>query len=139
MTDNTDMQLTDFYQHVYQAGNLRSTDHARRWTNGVLETLGTVLDRRSKRAISKNLPDELATSLNGVFWLLHFRDPHYSSDEFCRRVAKRSGNSDAEFARLPTRAVFGGLRLFIGPDLDQRVANSLSPEVSLLWQEARPD
>ncbi len=139
MTDSTDMQLTDFYQHVFQAGNLRSTDHARRWTRGVLETLGTVLDRRSKRAISKNLPDELATSLNGVFWLLHFRDPRYSSDEFYRRVAKRSGNSDTEFARHPTRAVFGGLRLYIGPDLDQRVADSLSPEVSLMWQEARPD
>jgi uncharacterized protein (DUF2267 family) len=139
MTDSSDMQLTEFYQHVYQAGNLPSLDHAQRWTNGVLETLGTVLDRRSKRAISKNLPDELATSLNGVFWLLHFRDPHYSSDEFCRRVAKRSGNSDSEFARLPTQAVFGGLRLFIGPDLDQRVASSLSPEVNLLWQEARPD
>jgi uncharacterized protein (DUF2267 family) len=139
MTDSSDMQLTEFYQYVYQAGNLPSLDHAQRWTNGVLETLGTVLDRRSKRAISKNLPDELATSLNGVFWLLHFRDPHYSSDEFCRRAAKRSGNSDSEFARLPTQAVFGGLRLFIGPDLDQRVASSLSPEVNLLWQEARPD
>jgi uncharacterized protein (DUF2267 family) len=80
----------------------------------------------------------LATSLNGVFWLLHFRDPDYSSGEFCRRVAKRSGNSDAEFARLPTQAVFGGLRLYIGPDLDQRIADSLSPEVSLMWQDARP-
>ena len=139
MTDTADMQLTGFYQHVYQVGKLRSMDHAQRWTTGVLKTLGTVLDRRSKRAVSKNLPDELATSLNGVFWLLHFRDPNYSSDEFCRRVAKRSGNSDAEFARLPTKAVFGGLRLYIGPDLDQRVADSLSPEVSLMWQEARPD
>jgi uncharacterized protein (DUF2267 family) len=139
MTDSTDMQLTGFYEHVFQMGNLRSMDHARRWTNGVLETLGTVLDRKSKRAVSKNLPEELASSLNGVFWLLHFRDPMYSSDEFCRRVAKRSGNSDGEFARVPTQAVFGGLRLYIGPDLDQRVADSLSPEVSLMWQEARPD
>jgi len=139
MTETTNMQLTGFYEHVYQVGNLRTMDHARRWTNGVLETLGTVLDRRSKRAVSKNLPDELATSLNGVFWLLHFRDPHYSSEEFCQRVTKRSGNSDAEYARLLIRAVFGGMRLYIGPELDQRVADSLSPEMSSMWLEARPN
>lgn len=139
MLDTTDNHLTEFYQHVCEAGNLLSMKHARRWTRGVLETLGTVLDRKSRRAVSKNLPKELATSLNGVFWLLHFRDPFYSSDEFCERVAKRSGNSDAEFARLPTLAVFGGLREYIGPDLDQRIADSLSPEVSSMWQKSRPD
>ena len=139
MSDITDKQLTGFYERIRQVGELRSTDHAQRWANGVLETLGTALDRGSKRAVAKNLPAELASSLNGVFWLLHFRDPQFSIDEFCQRVAKRSGNSDAEFARIPTRAVFSGLRLYIGPELDQRVAESLSPEVSSMWQEARPD
>lgn len=139
MTPTDEEQLVSFYQYVYEVGSLRSVNHARRWTRGVLETLGTVLDRRSKRAVKKNLPEELATSLNGVFWLLHFRDPNYSIEDFCKRAAKRSGNSDAEFARQPTEAVFGGLREYIGPDLDQRIADSLPTEVSLSWQQARPE
>lgn len=139
MTPTDEEQLVSFYQYVYEVGSLRSVNHARRWTRGVLETLGTVLDRRSKRAVKKNLPEELATSLNGVFWLLHFRDPNYSIEDFCKRAAKRSGNSDAEFARQPTEAVFGGLREYIGPDLDRRIADSLPTEVSLSWQQARPE
>ena len=136
MNDRIGNNLDGYYKHVLDNGKLRSVDHARRWSTGVLKTLGTSLDRGSKKALANSLPEELAASLNGVFWLLHFRDPEMSSHDFCLRAARRSGNSDAEFARFPTMAVFGGLRAFVDDDLDTRVANALSPEVRELWQQA---
>lgn len=101
-----------------------------------MRTFGTVLGRKTKRALAKELPDELAQSLKDVFWLLHFRNPNLSRDEFLKRVAMRSGNSDAEFAALPTQAVFAGLRFFISPELERQVAQSLSPELESYWKQA---
>lgn len=128
--------LNDFYRYVQEEGKLLSPEHARRWSDGVLRTLGTALDRRTKKRLAKALPEELADSLTGVFWLLHFRDPNLSSYAFRRMAARRSGNTDADFARIPTLAVFGGVKRMIDDDLKRDVAETLAPEVQELWQQA---
>jgi uncharacterized protein (DUF2267 family) len=130
------MDLDSYYRYVTGVGELRTPQHARRWTDGVLRTLGTALSRQAKRALAKELPDELARSVNDVFWLLHFRDPNLGRDEFLHRAGRRSGNSNGEFAAVPTRAVFAGLRFYISTEVDQQIADTLSPQLHDLWQEA---
>ncbi len=137
MAEFENSQLDDFYGFIRNRATLRSTNHAREWARGTLEMLGTILDRGTKRAVSKNLPADLARSLNGIFWLAYFRNSNYPAEEFCQRVARRSGNSDSEFARIPVKAVFAGLQLYLGPDLDQRVSKSLPPEIQQMWQESQ--
>jgi uncharacterized protein (DUF2267 family) len=134
--DMDDSNLLQFYDYVYGTGKLRTVEHARRWSNGVLNTLGLCLDRGTKKNLAKKLPEELTKSLKGVFWLLYFRDPQMSSEEFLSRAARRSGNTDAEFAYYPTLAVFSGLKHFIDSDLEDRVSKALSQEVQELWQKA---
>jgi uncharacterized protein (DUF2267 family) len=51
-------------------------------------------------------------------------------------VARRSGNTDAQFARFPILAVFGGVKQMINQDLQREVAKSLAPEVRELWEQA---
>lgn len=131
-----DSDLSNYYRQVMIQGKLRTIDHARRWSYGVLNTLGTSLDRKTKMALADELPEELARSLKGVFWLLHFRDPAMTSVEFQQRAARRSGNSDAEFARYPIEAVFGGLKQYLNDSLDTRVGDALPGEVRELWLQA---
>jgi uncharacterized protein (DUF2267 family) len=128
--------LTQFYQGVQKVGKLRTEEHARRWTVGVLKTLGVNLPGRTKRKLARALPNGLARPLTDVFWLLHFRNANLSGDDFQRAVARRSGNSDAQFARFPVLAVFGGIKQMINQDLQREVAQSLSPEVRELWEQA---
>lgn len=137
MTDTSKEKLKTYYDHVMVAGKLRTLDHAKTWSDGVLKTFGTVLDRGTKKALAKRLPRELADSLSSVFWLMHFRDPNQSSEEFLQRAARRSGNSDGEFARYPTQAVFSGLKMFTDDDLNEKVAQTLSPELRQLWLQSK--
>jgi uncharacterized protein (DUF2267 family) len=130
------MDLDTYYQYICDASKLRTPAHAHRWSDGILRTLGTALNRKTKKALAKQLPDELAQSLTDVFWLLHFRDPDLSRDDFFQRAARRSGNSNAEFAARPTIAVFTGLRYFISPEIDQEVSEDLSPELREYWKQA---
>ena len=129
--------LEQFYQHVQNAGNLRTLQHARRWSDGVLKTLGLHLDRGTKKALAQAVPPELAASLTRVFWLVHFRNSHLSAYHFQKQAGNRSGVTDAQFARTPILAIFRGLKDLINDDnLSQRVAAALSPEVRGLWEEA---
>ena len=134
MTEGNNSDLEHFYQQVQITGKLRTVEHAKRWTRGVLQTLGTSLNRATKRALGKTLPEELSEHLYSVFWLLHFRDSTQTSHEFRLRAARRSGNSDAEFALYPTLSVFAGIKTLIDLDLDQRVSEALSPEVRQMWE-----
>ncbi|GAB4163635.1 MAG: hypothetical protein Fur0021_38970 [Candidatus Promineifilaceae bacterium] len=129
--------LEQFYQHVQNAGRLRTPQHARRWSDGVLKTLGLHLDRSTRRTLAQALPPELAASLTRVFWLVHFRDRRLSAQQFQKQVANRSGVTDAQFARTPILAVFSGIKEIINDsELSSRVAAALSPEVRSLWEEA---
>lgn len=130
------MDLDGYYDHIREAGKLRTEQHARRWSDGVLRTFGTTLNGKTKRDLAKALPDELAESVKDVFWLLHFRDPNLSREEFLQRAARRSGNSNGEFAVYPTLAVFSGVKMIIDQDLQSQVAESLAPQVRELWERA---
>jgi uncharacterized protein (DUF2267 family) len=133
---NGTAELTGFYEHVLTHGKLRTPQHAERWTRATLRTLGLNLDRGTKKAMSNELPEKLAFQLNRSFWLLHFRNKQLSSHDFCQAVGRRSGNTDPDFARIPVQAVFGGLKQFLKEETQKRVANTLSPELSDLWQKA---
>jgi uncharacterized protein (DUF2267 family) len=136
MNEYEAITLDEYFDFVMNAGLLLSLEHAERWSTGVLKTLGTALNRRTKKALAKALPEELADSLNGVFWLIHFRDPNQTAEEFCGRVARRSGNSNGEFAVHPTVAVFAGVKNLVDEELIDRVAQNLSPQVRNLWEQA---
>lgn len=131
-----DEQLDGFFDHVKEEGNLLTEDQARRWTDATLKTLGINIDRGTKKKLAKALPEELASSLTRVFWLLHFRDTSLSSLDFQKQVARRSGHTDPRFARFPVIAVFGGIKQMIGSDVQRTVADSLSPELREMWQQA---
>lgn len=128
--------LDSFYGRVQQTANLRTPQHAKRWSTGVLKSLGLQLDGGTKRALAKALPKELATDLKGVFWLLHFRNGRLTTYEFQRQVGLRSGNTDAEYARQPVLAVFGAIKQMIDRDLNDKVAKSLPVAIAELWQQA---
>jgi uncharacterized protein (DUF2267 family) len=130
------MDLERYYNFINLNGKLRSPQHARRWSDGVLRTFGTALDGKTKRTLAKELPDELAISLKDVFWLLHFRDPNLSREEFLQRAARRSGNSNGEFAIYPALAVFAALRYFVSPETENKISDSLSPELRDFWERA---
>ncbi|MFW6184284.1 MAG: DUF2267 domain-containing protein [Chloroflexota bacterium] len=134
MADNT--RLDEYYQYVQQKGKLRTDAHAKRWSDGILKTLGLNMDRGAKKALARALPDELANSLTRVFWLLHFRNENLSREEFQKTSARRSGNTDADFAYYPIVAVFGGLKQLIDADLQRQVADSLAPGIRELWDES---
>jgi uncharacterized protein (DUF2267 family) len=129
-------QLQDYYEFVQKQGNLLSYELAQRWSTGVLKTLGFHLDGRTKRNLAKVLPKPLADDLKDVFFLLHFRDPQLSSLDFQKQVARRSGNTNAEFARFPILAVFGGIQRYTNSKLNQRIAEALSTEVRELWEQS---
>jgi uncharacterized protein (DUF2267 family) len=56
--------------------------------------------------------------------------------EFQDQVARRSGNTDPQFARFPVVAVFHAIKSFADNDLGSAVAEALPTEVSALWQQA---
>lgn len=132
----TNADLQNYYESIMTKANLRTLDHAERWSKAVLRTLGFYLDRGTKRKLAKTLPKPISRDLTSGFWLLHFRNPKMTSREFLRRVALRSGNTDAQYARIPTRAVFHQVKQLVDDDLSKRVADILSPEVREIWQQA---
>lgn len=134
MANGTDLQ--SYFTQVQTTGSLRTDMHAKRWSAAVLKTLGFNLDGRTKKQLAQALPQELAGDLNRVFWLVHFRDNSLSQQEFLNQVSRRSGNSDWQFAKIPTTAVFHGVKKMIDKDLSDKVADTLSPEVSALWKNA---
>ena len=136
MPNGPDNVLDGYYDHIMKAGNLPTLQHARRWSAAVLKVVGTTVGRATKRTLAKELPRELSEELTGVFWLLHFRDPRLSEAEFRKQVALRGGNSDPEFSRLTTLAVFGGLKRILPADLEAKMADALPPAVAALWKMA---
>lgn len=128
-----DAALNEFYEFVQGEGKLLTMELAERWSSGVLKTLGFHLDGRTKRKLAKVLPEPLSHQVKDVFFLLHFRDPNLSALEFQKQVARRSGNTNAEFARFPIIAVFAGIRRFTNSKLNDRIGEALSPEVQELW------
>lgn len=130
--------LESFYSYVQANGSLLSNDHAVRWTRATLQTLGLNMSGRAKRQFASALPRELSDNLNDVWWLFNFRNTNQSAIDFQQRVARRAGNTDKEFARLPIQAVFGGIRQMVDSNVSDRVANDLSPELRAMWETSLP-
>ncbi|MFN2208156.1 MAG: DUF2267 domain-containing protein, partial [Candidatus Promineifilaceae bacterium] len=102
----------------------------------VLRALGINLDGRTKKRLAKTLPEALAYDLNRKWLLLQFRDKNKSRDVFLKEVARMSGNTDADFAVHPTRAVFHEVKAYAGEEVSNDVADALAPEIGELWQQA---
>ena len=134
MANGTDLQ--SYFTQVQTMGSLRTEMHAKRWSTAVLKTLGFNLDGRTKKQLAKALPEELGVDVTRVFWLLHFQDKTLSQQEFLNQVSRRSGNTDWQFAKIPTTAVFRSVKKMIDKDLSDAIPDSLSPEVSALWKNA---
>ena len=128
--------LESFYELVRKQGNLRTDTHAQRWSSAVLRSLALNLGRGARKDLAQALPEPLRVQLKRQFWLLHFRDKSLTQHEFLQQVSRRSGNTDPQFSRLATSAVFAGLKSLIDEEVSDEVADSLSPEVSALWQSA---
>ena len=129
--------MEEYYTYIQQHGSLRTTDHARRWSRAILQTLGMHLSRGAKKKLAQALPEELADDLTDVFWLAHFRDKRATGREFQKQVARRAGNSDAQFARKPILAVFNRLKnQYADGSLREEVAKSLAPQLRELWEES---
>lgn len=132
----TTTDLDTFYDQLMESGYMRTKKHARRWTTAVLKTLGFHLGRGVKKDLANALPEPMADDLTRVFWLLHFRDPDLRLDKFLNQVALRSGNTDIQFARYPTRAIFHQIKEMIDGQLADKVADDLPTAVGQLWREA---
>ena len=128
--------LTAYYQTVQEKGSLRTPAHAHRWSTAVLKTLGLNLGSPAKKKLASALPEELAQDLRRVFWLAHFKNSQLTSHEFQNQVSRRSGNSDPQFAKTPILAVFNGVKQLVDSNVQQAVADALSPEVRELWENA---
>ena len=130
--------LDQFYAHVEQHGKLRTADHAKRWTAGTLQMMGTNLGRGSKGALNDALPEELQRELTRILGIaIVFRNTNIEAREFCNRVARRSrGTSDADFAKYPVAAVFGALKRMVSSSVADKVREDLSPELTDMWDNA---
>ena len=136
MTNTNNNELTDYFAYIQKVGKLRSSAHAQRWSRAVLKTFGINLDRSAKKKLAQAVPAELADDLTRVFWLLHFQDGGLTQYDFLNQVSRRAGNTDPDFARYPTTAVFHQIKTIIGSDISQQIAKTLSPEMRQMWQEA---
>ena len=136
MTQANGADLSGYYEKIQQNGHLLTEAATRQWNEAVLRTLGLNLSRKTKKELGNALPEELAAYLKRTFWLLHFRDSSMSREEFLKNVARRSGNSDPDFARVPTKAIFHEIKAFAGADVSDDVSKNLAPELSEFWQKA---
>ena len=136
MAQKNGRNLDTYYTNLTRTGNLRTPAHARRWSKAVLWTLGLNLGRGAKKKLAQALPDELAHDLTRAFWLLNFRNTNLPQQEFLKNVAKRSGHTDAVFARQPTQAVFSEMQQLIDKEINDQVGKALAPEIRALWEQA---
>jgi uncharacterized protein (DUF2267 family) len=136
MTQANGADLSGYYQNIQQNARLLRAYQAQTWSEAVLRTLSLNLDRGTKKKLGDALPDELAFQLERTFWLLHFRDKNKPAYDFLNEIARRGGNTDAEYARTPTLAVFREIKNLAGEDVSKHVADALAPELSELWQKA---
>jgi uncharacterized protein (DUF2267 family) len=130
----SNMTLEDYFAYVAQHGALRTPTHAHYWSRATLNMLGVNLSKGVKKKLAAALPEELERELTRVFWVAYFRDTNMPAHEFQNRVARRAGNTDPQFARIPVTAVFGGVKQLISRELSDEIAKDLAPEVRALWE-----
>jgi uncharacterized protein (DUF2267 family) len=136
MTYTNNNNLANYFAYIQKAGKLRTPSHAQRWSRAVLKTFGINLDRGTKKKLAKALPADLANDLTRVFWLAHFQNKGLTQYDFLNQVSRRAGNTDPDFARYPTTAVFHQIKAIVGKDMTDQVAQTLSSEMRQMWEEA---
>jgi uncharacterized protein (DUF2267 family) len=136
MTGKNGTNLDNYYLTIKELGKLQTTGHAERWSEAILHTLALNLDRGTKKKLADALPETLSDQLKRKFWLVHFRDKNITSLEFQKMTGRRAGNTDESFARYPIVATFHGLKDLIDDPLSDDIADTLSPELSQMWQDA---
>lgn len=136
MTQTNVADLADYYTTIKELGKLQTNEHAERWSEAILHTLALNLDRKTKKKLVNALPEKLSDQLKRKFWLVHFRDQNLTCIEFQKMTARRAGNTDERFARYPVIATFHSLKNLINDSLNDDVADTLSPELSQMWQDA---
>lgn len=136
MIQTNELELNDYYTTIKELGKLQTNDHAQRWSEATLHTLALNLDRGTKKKLINALPEPLSDQLKRKFWLVHFRDKNLTCVEFQKMTGRRAGNTDETFARYPVIATFHGLKDIIDDALINDVADTLSPELSQMWQDA---
>ena len=136
MIQTNEKELTQYYATIQTNGKLIAPIHAQRWSSALLKTLGLNINKGTKKSLAKALPEPLCNDLSRVFWLANFRDTNMTAYEFQELVARRSGNSDPNFAKHPIIAIFGALKQLIDAQMSDQVASDLSPELRDLWQNA---
>ena len=134
------MELAGFYEQVARDGSLMTPEISKRWTYSVLHALALNVDKKVRRNLQSALPEELSGFMKSAFWLynalLGIRNTNITALEFQNLVARRAGNSDWQFAKIPTVAVFGAMKQYLSSELNNDVAESLSPELRELWHQA---
>lgn len=135
MSDQT-LTIENYYDDLMRGGNLRTPSHAARLSQAVLRTLGFNLSGPTKRKLAKALPEDLARDLTRGWRLINIRHHNLSLDKFAKDVALHSGNTDPDYAKTATRAVFRQIKSMVGDDVVRAVARDLSPEVRDFWNAA---
>ncbi len=136
MIQTNENELTQYYKTIQANGKLIAPVHAQRWSSALLKTLGLNINKGTKKSLANALPEPLGNDLTRVFWLANFRNTNMTAYEFQELVARRSGNSDPNFAKRPIIAIFGALKQIIDTQMSDQVADDLSPELRDLWQNA---
>jgi uncharacterized protein (DUF2267 family) len=130
------MNLENYYENVQKNGFLRTPDHAKRWSDAILKLTGHNLKRGTRKALAKALPKELGGEITRLFWLVNLHEPELPAYEFQRRVARRAGVTDAQFALNPIKAVYAEVKKIIDKDLSNQVKESLPTAVAEIWEKA---
>lgn len=129
-------KVSNYYEMIQTRAHVITEKQTRLWSTAVLHTLALNLNRRAKRALSKELPDELANEFNRAFWLANFRNTDLPLSEFRTLVARRGGHSDPQYAGKVITAVFHAIKQMVSSDTSDQVAKALPPEVRDAWQNA---
>lgn len=133
---NQTATVNQFYDSVMELGNLRTPQHAERLTYAVLHTLGFNLSGAVKRKLARALPEELSRQLTRGWRLINIRHGKLSLDDFAKDVARHSGNTDAQYAKMATQVVFRQIKQLVDDEVRRDVARDLSPEVRQHWNAA---
>lgn len=133
MTVQETSLTSNYYSSILKTAHLPTEQHAIRTSAAVLRTLGFNLSGGKRRQLAKALPEELAFHLKRGWHLLRFRNRNLSLQDFLEETARRTGNTDTQYARQSTQAVFRELKSLIDQDLRREVGRDLPPEVGRFW------
>ena len=124
------MQFDDFLTRVQEQARLDNRDEAIRTSRAVLETLGERLDRKVRKGVEAQLPNELKEFLSAR--VEHDDTYEYDVEEFYRRVGARA-DLKYEAATERTGQVLSVLRQAVSWGEIEDILEDLPPEYEKLF------